>query len=155
MKTTFFVVALCALGSCAEAQPIAWTTLEKAQALNRAAPKKYLVDVYTDWCVYCRKMDQTTFRHPGLVEFINANYRPVKFNAEQRADAHWNAEVYAYQTYGYRGFNQLAVHWLRGQMAFPTLLVISADGQTVEKRVLGFQTAEALKRQLKRQLSDN
>lgn len=151
MKTVFFIAALFALGGCAHAQPIAWTNPESAQALNRAKPKKYFVDVYTDWCVYCRKMDQTTFRDKGLAEFLNANYRPVKFNAQQRAHAHWNGAVYAYQTYGYGGFNQLAVYWLQGEMYFPTYVVISADGQTIEKRLIGFQTAA----DLKRQLSDN
>ncbi len=40
------------------------------------------MDVYTDWCGWCKYMDKTTFANPQIAKYINTNYYPVKFNAE-------------------------------------------------------------------------
>jgi thioredoxin-related protein len=41
-----------------------------------------LVDVYTDWCGWCKKMDNETFTDPKVVEYINSKFYAVKLNAE-------------------------------------------------------------------------
>ena len=33
-----------------------------------------MVDVYTDWCGWCKKMDKETFNHPVIAKYINENY---------------------------------------------------------------------------------
>ena len=39
---------------------INWTTFEKAIALSKQDGKPVLVDVYTDWCGWCKRLDATT-----------------------------------------------------------------------------------------------
>ncbi len=51
---------------------IQWMTWTEAVARNREQPKKIFVDVYTEWCGWCKKMDQTTFQDPKVVAFLNA-----------------------------------------------------------------------------------
>ena len=148
MRTLLSIALLFALGRPALAQQIKWTDLQEAQALNAKKPKKYFVDLYTDWCGYCKKMDRTTLRNAQLAQFLNARYYPVKFNAEQRKNIYWNGRMYKYRSNGYQGFNELALYWLRGQMGFPAYLVVSADGKTVEKRLIGFHTPMGLNLQL-------
>lgn len=41
-----------------------------------------LVDVYTDWCGWCKKMDKETFTDPAVIAHINKNFYAVKMNAE-------------------------------------------------------------------------
>lgn len=61
---------------------IQWMKFEEAIEANSKNPKMLIVDVYTDWCGWCKKMDKETFTDPKVVEYINANFYAVKLNAE-------------------------------------------------------------------------
>jgi thiol:disulfide interchange protein len=34
---------------------IQWITWEQATELNKTKPKKFMIDVYTEWCGWCKK----------------------------------------------------------------------------------------------------
>lgn len=61
---------------------IQWMKFEEAIDANAKSPKMLLVDVYTDWCGWCKKMDKETFTDPKVVAYINSNFYAVKLNAE-------------------------------------------------------------------------
>jgi thioredoxin-related protein len=61
---------------------ITWLKFEEAVAANQSNPKMLLVDVYTDWCGWCKKMDKETFTDPEVVKYVNENFYAVKLNAE-------------------------------------------------------------------------
>lgn len=61
---------------------ITWLKFEEAVAANQSDPKMLLVDVYTDWCGWCKKMDKETFTDPKVVKYVNDNFYAVKLNAE-------------------------------------------------------------------------
>lgn len=44
--------------------------------------KIVLVDAYTDWCGWCKKMDRDTYANPAVIKKINAGFIPIKFNPE-------------------------------------------------------------------------
>lgn len=44
--------------------------------------KIVLVDAYTDWCGWCKKMDRDTYTNPAIIKKINAQFVPIKFNPE-------------------------------------------------------------------------
>jgi len=69
------------LGLSAQAQ-IKWMKFEEAVAANAQDPKMIIVDVYTDWCGWCKKMDNETFVDPKVVDYISKNFYAVKLNAE-------------------------------------------------------------------------
>ncbi|UJP67086.1 DUF255 domain-containing protein [Mongoliitalea daihaiensis] len=62
---------------------IEWLTFEEAAEKTTQQPKMVFVDVYTDWCGWCKKMDKETFADPAVVTYINANFYAVKLNAEK------------------------------------------------------------------------
>ena len=70
--------------SATDAGPIQWMTWDEAVAASKESPKKILVDVYTDWCGYCKKMDKGTFTDVDLAKYINENFSAVKLDAEQK-----------------------------------------------------------------------
>lgn len=51
---------------------------EKAVKTN----KILLVDAYTEWCGWCKRMDKDTYSNPEVIKKINQNFIPVKFNPE-------------------------------------------------------------------------
>ena len=66
------------------ADQIKWYTIEEAYKLNKLSPKPFFVDVYTDWCGWCKRMDATTFQDPSVAAYLNSYYYPVKFDAESK-----------------------------------------------------------------------
>ena len=65
-------------------EKIRWFTVEEAYQLNKISPKPFFVDVYTDWCGWCKRMDATTFQDPAVAAYLNAYFYPVKFDAESK-----------------------------------------------------------------------
>ena len=63
-----------------------WLTLEEAIKENQKEPRKIFVDMYTDWCGWCKVMDKNTFRNAEVVDYASKKYYAVKFNPEKDAD---------------------------------------------------------------------
>ncbi len=103
---------------------INWMTWEEVQQAQKETPKKVFVDVYTNWCGWCKKMDATTFHNDKIVEYINKNYYAIKFNAENRESIVFRGKKYNYVKSGRRGYNELATSLLEGTMSFPSTVFL-------------------------------
>ena len=68
----------------AQTEDINWLTWDQAIAKSKldSVPKKIFIDFYTGWCGWCKRMDATTFKDRNVVDYMNANYYAVKFDAE-------------------------------------------------------------------------
>lgn len=77
-----FYLALTLVGTAEAQESIQWMKFEEAIAANAKSPKMILVDVYTDWCGWCKKMDKDTFTDPRVVAHFKKNFYAVKLNAE-------------------------------------------------------------------------
>jgi uncharacterized protein YyaL (SSP411 family) len=51
-------------------------------SLAKKKNKIMLVDVYTEWCGWCKRMDKDTYAKPNIANELNKNYVSVKFNPE-------------------------------------------------------------------------
>lgn len=82
---TFFLtfsLALTLTNTAQGQESIQWMKFEEAIAANAKNPKIILVDVYTDWCGWCKKMDKDTFTDPRVIAHFQKNFYAVKLNAE-------------------------------------------------------------------------
>ena len=116
----------------AEPKHIKWLTIQQAYALTQKAPRKFVIDVYTDWCGWCKRMDRDTFSQPAIVDYVNANYYPVRFNAEQTGDVVLGKQTFKYVGGGGRGVHELAAALLRNQMSYPTTVFMDEKFQLIQ-----------------------
>jgi len=99
-----------------------WLTMEEALERHRQNPKKIFVDIYTDWCGWCKRMESETFSHPVIVEYINTNFYPVKLNAEYPGPIVFGGVTYVNEQPQRRGSpHNLAVAILQGRMSYPSV----------------------------------
>jgi thioredoxin-related protein len=141
-----YILTLTGLGIAifADAQPMAvsikWYSFAQAATLVRQTPKKILVDTYTDWCGWCKKMDATTYKDPRVVAYLNANFYPVKLNAEQKEDIILGKDTLRFIPSGQRGYHQLAAILLNNQLGYPCTTLLNEKLQMVAI-VPGYQTS--------------
>lgn len=130
-----------------DTQVIQWNTLENIEDKMITNPKNVIVDVYTDWCKWCKVMDNQTFSDPTVIEYLNENYHMVKFNAEQKSKVKFNGQEYNYVQKGRRGYNEIAAKLLGGKLSFPSLVVLDTELQSLTV-IPGFQSPEKLLQKL-------
>jgi thioredoxin-related protein len=101
-----------------------WTEMQEAQ---KKEPRKVLIDVYTGWCGWCKRMDASTFTNPVIVNYVNDNFYAVKFDAETREDINFRGKDYKYVSQGMQGYNELAAEILNNQMSYPTSVYLDEN----------------------------
>jgi len=124
-----FLVALFLAPLSLLSQQINWLSIEEAEKMNREKPKKIMVDVYTDWCGWCKKMDKETFGNPVIAGFINEHYYAVKLNAEGKDEIIFNGTTYKFIAQGQRGYHELAAGLLNGKMSYPSIAYLNEELQ--------------------------
>ncbi len=118
----------------AEPVKINWMTLEEALEKSKTEKRKIFIDVYTDWCGWCKHMDATTFTDQGVVKYLNEYYYAVKFNAEQERDIVFRDKVYRFKRSpnGGRGCHELAAEWLQNRISFPTTVILDEQANMIQ-----------------------
>ena len=125
-----------------ETAKIKWHTANEAFELQKKEPKKILIDVYTDWCGWCKRMDATTFTNPKIVEYLNKYYYCVKFNAEGNESVTLGEQTFVNDG-KYGKSHQFAVAVLEGKMSYPSIAYFDEKAQLLT-RVPGFLTPEQI-----------
>ncbi len=122
-------------------QKINWMTWEEAVKAQGEEPKKLLINVYTGWCRWCKRMDETTFQQPQIAEYLNQYFYPVKFDAEQKGSLEYKGDVFKYVKSGNKGYHELAAQLLRGRLSFPSIVFIDEDMEVIQA-LPGFKSPE-------------
>ncbi len=63
---------------------LTWHRYDKALALAKNQNKFVLIDFYTDWCGWCKVMDDKTYADPAVKALLEKSFILVKVNAESR-----------------------------------------------------------------------
>jgi thioredoxin-related protein len=134
--------------SAQDATKVKWYTIEEAVDLNNKAKnkdkKKFFIDVYTDWCGWCKKMDQNTFTDPVIIKYLNEKFWPVKFDAESAEPVTINGQTYVNPNPGARrSTHQLAVALLNKRLSYPSFAFLDQEAKLITV-LPGYNTPEKL-----------
>lgn len=125
---------------------INWMTFEQAEAKMKEHPKKVIVDVYTGWCGWCKKLDRDIYTNDSLVDYVNEYFYAVKFDAEQKTTIHFVGKTWDYAPE--KRVNDLAYALLQGKMSYPTTVFMDEnfkDAQPVPGYLELFQMENVMK----------
>ncbi len=130
---TFFVIT----AFKADNTEVKWMDFNEGYALAKKKNKIMLVDVYTEWCGWCKKMDRDAYAKPAISQVLNTDFISVKFNPEI------TNVTYSYEGKSYTG-EQLAGVISNYQISgYPTTIFIYPK-QKKSEVVVGYKNAEQM-----------
>ncbi len=100
-----------------------WRTFNDGFAEAKKSGKKVLVDVYTDWCVWCKRLDKNVYQDPKVSNYLRDHYVTVKLNPESKTSVLYKDTSYAAAQFA-QGF---------GVTGYPTIIFFEPDGQPIDK----------------------
>jgi len=109
---------------------VTWLTFENGLAAAKKDKKLMVVDFYTDWCGWCKKMDKDTYGDSSVIEFARKKLVLVKVNAESNEKTRFREQDYTYR--------QLAQAF--GVSGYPATAFIDSTGEVLTL-VEGYLTA--------------
>lgn len=128
---------------------IEWVSFDEAISKNKDNPKKIFVDIYTEWCTWCFKMDKATFTNPTIIEYINENFYPVKLDAEMKKAINFKNNFYTFRpNEGRRGLHEITLWLTRGRLSFPSVVFLD-EGMNNPQPIPGFQNPVTMDKLLK------
>lgn len=104
---------------------VKWMTIEEAMKAFEKSPKPLLIDFYTDWCGWCKHMMKTTYSDPGIAQYINNQFYPVKLNAEGKDTITFLGKTYKPTSPEPRTVHEFALEKLGGKLSYPSTIFMN------------------------------
>ena len=138
-----FLVAFLLISAGSQAQEVKWLSWNEAAALAATDknPKKVFVDVYTDWCGWCKKMDKDTFQNPEVASYMTENFYMVKLDGEGAEPIEFKGKTYKFVPSGRKGYHELAAALMQGRLSYPTTIFLDEKFNMLSP-VPGYQKPE-------------
>lgn len=72
---------------------VQWLAFDAAVAKAQKENKHLIVDIYTNWCGWCKVMDRQTYGNAEVAEYLTANFALAKVNGESASKLTWNGKT--------------------------------------------------------------
>lgn len=106
-------------------EKLSWMDVNEVRSQMVTEVKPVLIDLYTNWCYWCKVMDKKTYTNEKVIQYISDHFYPVKLNAESKDTVYWGNKAYSYND-NYK-VNDFALYATSGQVGFPTTIIFTDD----------------------------
>ena len=97
---------------------VAWRGWDRGLEEAKASGRPVLVDVYTDWCGWCRRMEADVYSRPEIRDYLKERFVVVKLDAESSDPARYEGRSFTSRT--------LAARF--GVSGYPTTVFLRSAG---------------------------
>ena len=111
---------------------VEWMTISEALEKQKTQPKKIFIDVYTDWCSWCKVMSKNTFSHKQIAGYINQYFYPVRFDAETTDTIEYLGKQYVNKGAGRRPTHELTYVLTNNRPSYPTITYLDEKGAMIQ-----------------------
>lgn len=116
----------------ASEKEVVWHTFDKGLATATAENKNMIIDFYTDWCHWCKVMEEKTFQNESVAKILAEKFVTVRLDAENSSQT---------ATYKGRTFTNIELTRAFGVNGFPSLAFLDKQGEVITL-VPGYVPAE-------------
>jgi thioredoxin-related protein len=96
-----------------------WRAWDRGLEEARTTGRPVLIDVYTDWCGWCRRMKAEVYTKPEVRDYLTSHYVLISLNAEASEPARYENKAYTSRT--------LAARF--GVSGYPTTVFLRSGGE--------------------------
>jgi len=98
-----------------------WRSFDEGLAEAKSTNKKVLIDVFTTWCGWCKKMDVQTYADEAVADYLTKRYVVVKLDAESERTLSYKGNRYTER--------ELAAAF--GIDGYPSTIFLRSDGEPI------------------------
>jgi len=99
---------------------ISWMSISDALSAAPTQNKKIILDVYTDWCGWCKRMDRDVYANSEVVRYLDGHFVASKMNPEKQGSVNYSGTEYSLaefgQALGIRGYPATAFFNEKGEV---------------------------------------
>ena len=143
-RLVFFIVLLfCSMMAFSQKKS---HPLELVEQLQKTEKKNVVVFLHTDWCNYCKAMENATFQNKEVKKLLDQNFYFSELNGEEKQDITFAGAVFKYKPTGVKtGFHELAASLgtIDGQVSYPSLVILSPNNEIIFQ-YNGFMSAKEI-----------
>lgn len=123
--SAFILTFSCAEKPVEKVEKLKWMTLQEAEIAMKKEKRPILIDLYTDWCGWCKVMDKKTYSNQSVIAYLQEKFYAVKLNAETKDIVTWENKTYRLSSDNRT--NDFALYLTYGRLSYPTTVIIPVD----------------------------
>lgn len=114
---------LAVTASAGDRPELKWKPLEAGFAEAKRTNKKIMIDVYTDWCTWCKRLDRDVYGSADVAEYLDRQYVIIKLNAESKSKVVFDKTSYT----------EAELAQALGVSGYPTIIFFDSNGEPLDK----------------------